>query len=119
MKVTGKVPPGVMDAVTQPDGRTIYVPPAFLTRIEGVLGRVVKTVKRPAILPADRYNTTRALLCSQAWAMPDYGWWTQLQPHFPRAFEAQGDRARAKAHARLVAETRALADRLDEIRSGQ
>ncbi|MGY4961892.1 DUF4344 domain-containing metallopeptidase [Streptomyces sp. 900105245] len=232
VKVTGKVPPGVTDAVTQPDGRTIYVPPAFLTRIEGVLGRVVKTVKRPAILPADRYNTgdlaalsvqfvlghelghalqrqlqlanlaleedaadgfasfstvndsgagpslaaallfdqlardegeltleglssdhpvtqqrvftflchlagsdprkydgplvgagylpkTRALLCPQAWAMLDYGWWTQLQPQFPRAFEAQGDRARAKAHARLVAETKALADRLDEIRSGQ
>ncbi|WP_432028041.1 DUF4344 domain-containing metallopeptidase [Streptomyces sp. 1222.5] len=232
VKVTGKVPRGVTDAVTQPDGRTIYVPPAFLTRIEGVLGRVVKTVKRPAVLPQARYNThdltafsvqfvlghelghalqrqlqlanlgleedaadgfasfstvndfgagpslaaallfdqlardegeltleglssdhpvtqqrvftflchlagsdpkkydgplvgagylpkTRALLCPQAWAMLDHGWWTQLQPHFTRAFEERGDRARAKAHELLVAETKALADKLDEIRTGQ
>lgn len=34
----GKVPPGVTDAVPRPDGRTIHVPPAFLTRIEGVPG---------------------------------------------------------------------------------
>ncbi|MFJ6947489.1 hypothetical protein ACISU4_23065, partial [Streptomyces wuyuanensis] len=27
-----RVPPGVTDAVTQSDGRTVYVPPAFLTR---------------------------------------------------------------------------------------
>ncbi|MET8751794.1 DUF4344 domain-containing metallopeptidase [Streptomyces sp. NPDC004667] len=56
VKVTGKVPPGVTDAVTQPDGRTIFMTAAFLTEIEKALGDVVKTVKRPAPLPADTFN---------------------------------------------------------------
>ncbi|PKW05531.1 MULTISPECIES: DUF4344 domain-containing metallopeptidase [unclassified Streptomyces] len=33
---------------------------------------------------------TRALLCPQAWAMLDHGWWTQLQPHFTRGVRGAG-----------------------------
>ncbi|MFE5810721.1 DUF4344 domain-containing metallopeptidase [Streptomyces sp. NPDC056491] len=232
VKVTSDVPPGVTDAVTQPDGRTIFIPPPFLTEIEKALADVVKTVERPAPFPASDYNTddltvlstefifghemghalqrqlllanlgleedaadgyasfytvnevgpgpslaaailfdeiarkegrptleglasdhpvtqqrafnflcylegsdpkkyqqslvdsgylpkTRAPLCPQAWAMLDYGWWTQLQPHFSEAFKAQGDEEQRKAHALLIAETKALAKRIDEIRSSQ
>jgi Putative metallopeptidase len=56
VKVTDKVPPGVTDMVTQPDGRTVYVPPAFLNDIAGGADRIVKTVKRPAVFPADKWN---------------------------------------------------------------
>ncbi|MFB7257968.1 DUF4344 domain-containing metallopeptidase [Streptomyces nojiriensis] len=232
VKVTAEVPRGVTDAVTQPDGRTIFIPPPFLTEIEKALADVVKTVERPAPFPAAEYNTddltvlstefifghemghalqrqlllanlgleedaadgfasfytvnevgpgpslaaailfdeiarkegrptlegmssdhpvtqqrafnflcylegsdpkeyqrslvdsgylpkTRAPLCPQAWAMLDYGWWTQLQPHFSAAFRAKGDEEQKKAHARLIAETQALAKRIDEIRSSQ
>ncbi|PWK64857.1 putative metallopeptidase DUF4344 [Streptomyces sp. CG 926] len=232
VKVTADVPPGVTDAVTQADGRTIYIPPSFLTEIEKALADVVKTVERPAPFPASEYNTddltvlstefifghemghalqrqlllanlgleedaadgyasfytvnevgpgpslaaailfdeiarkegvptleklssdhpitqqraynflcylegsdpkkyqqslvdsgylpkTRAPLCPQAWAMLDYGWWTQLQPHFSASFKAQGDEEQKKAHARLLTETKALAERIDEIRKSQ
>ncbi|MFE7099525.1 DUF4344 domain-containing metallopeptidase [Streptomyces erythrochromogenes] len=232
VKVTSDVPRGVTDAVTQPDGRTIFVPAPFLAEIEKALADVVKTVERPVPLTAAQYNTddltvlstefifghemghalqrqlqlanlgleedaadgfasfytvnevgpgpslaaavlfdeiarkegrptlegmssdhpvtqqraynflcylygsdpkeyqrslvdsgylpkTRAPLCPQAWAMLDYGWWTQLQPHFAPAFKARGDGEQKKAHARLVAETQALAERIDEIRSSQ
>src|SRR6266511_2677017 len=44
VKVTDKVPPGVTDMVTQPDGRTIYIPPAFLNDIKGGAENIVKTV---------------------------------------------------------------------------
>ncbi|MFI1466616.1 DUF4344 domain-containing metallopeptidase [Streptomyces wuyuanensis] len=56
VKVTDRVPPGVTDAVTQADGRTVYVPPAFLTQIAGVFGKVVKTVERPAVIPGAEWN---------------------------------------------------------------
>ncbi|MFJ6632814.1 DUF4344 domain-containing metallopeptidase [Streptomyces sp. NPDC091376] len=232
VKVTDKVPPGVTDAVTQPDGRTIFVPPPFLTQIEEVLGNVVRTVERPALLPEAQFTTdgltalstqfifghemghalqrllllanlgleedaadgfasfstvnevgpgpslaaamlfdelareeggltlegfasdhpvtqqrvfnflcylegsdprkfygplvdagylpkTRAPLCPQAWAMLDYGWWTQLQPDFNGAFKDQGDKTQKNARDRLIAETKAFAEKLDTIRSGQ
>lgn len=232
VKVTDKVPPGVTDAVTQPDGRTIYVPPPFLTQIEGVLSNVVKTVKRPALFPEARFNAddltalstqfifghemghalqrqlllpnlgleedaadgfasfytvnevgpgpslatailfdelareegkltleglssdhpvtqqrvfnflcylegsdpkrfrgplvgagylpkTRAPLCPQAWAMLDFGWWTQLKPHFNAAFKDQGDKTQEAARDQLIAETKAFAKELDKFRSGQ
>ncbi|MFE7544530.1 DUF4344 domain-containing metallopeptidase [Streptomyces platensis] len=232
VKVTDRVPPGVTDAVTQPDGRTIFVPPSFLTRIEGVSGTVVKTVKRPALLPAGQFHAddltalstqfifghemghalqrllllanlgleedaadgfasfytvnevgpgpslaaallfdelareegrltleglssdhpvtqqrvfnflcylegsdpkkfdgplvgagylpkTRAPLCPQAWAMLDYGWWTQLKPHFSGAFKDQGGKEQQHAHDQLIAETKALAKKLDKLRSEQ
>ncbi|MFJ7297166.1 DUF4344 domain-containing metallopeptidase [Streptomyces collinus] len=232
VKVTDKVPPGVTDAVTQPDGRTIFVPPPFLTQIQGALSNVVKTVKRPALFPQSSYNAddltalstqfifghemghalqrqlllpnlgleedaadgfasfytvnevgpgpslaaailfdeiareegkltleglssdhpvtqqrvfnflcylegsdqkrfyeslvgagylpkTRAPLCPQAWAMLNYGWWSQLKPHFSRAFEEQGDKTQESARDQLIAETKAFEENLDEIRSGQ
>ncbi|MFF3015576.1 DUF4344 domain-containing metallopeptidase [Streptomyces sp. NPDC057939] len=232
VRVTAAVPPGVTDAVTQPDGRTIFVPPPFLTEIEKALADVVKTVERPAPFPASEYNTdgltilstefifghemghalqrqlllanlgleedaadgfasfytvnevgpgpslaaailfdeiarkegtptlegmssdhpvtqqrafnflcylegsdpekyqrslvdsgylpkTRAPLCPQAWAMLDYGWWTQLQPHFSEGFRARGAEEQKKAHGQLIAETQALAQHIDEIRTGQ
>ncbi|MFJ8074510.1 DUF4344 domain-containing metallopeptidase [Streptomyces sp. NPDC096176] len=232
VRVTDKVPPGVTDAVTQPDGRTIYVPPAFLTQIEEVLGKVVKTVKRPALFPEASYNAadltalstqfifghemghalqrqlllpnlgleedaadgfasfytvnevgpnpslaaailfdeiareegkltleglssdhpvtqqrvfnflcylegsdpkkfhgplvgagylpkTRAPLCPQAWAMLDYGWWTQLKPHFSEAFKDQGDKTQENARENLIEETEAFEKELDKIRGGQ
>ncbi|MER6612156.1 DUF4344 domain-containing metallopeptidase [Streptomyces xantholiticus] len=232
VKVTDKVPPGVTDAVTQPDGRTIFVPPAFLTQIEGVLSNVVKTVKRPALFPQDKFNAddltalstqfifghemghalqrllllpnlgleedaadgfasfytvnevgpgpslaaailfdeiareegeltleglssdhpvtqqrvfnflcylqgsdpkrfdgplvgagylpkTRAPLCPQAWAMLDYGWWTQLQPHFTETFKDQGDKTQENARAQLIAETKAFEKQLDKLRTAQ
>ncbi|MFK0047493.1 DUF4344 domain-containing metallopeptidase [Streptomyces sp. NPDC090741] len=56
VKVTDKVPPGVEDAVTQPDGRTIYVPPEFLTQVQGIAANVAKTVERPTVFPQDKYN---------------------------------------------------------------
>ncbi|MET7715306.1 DUF4344 domain-containing metallopeptidase [Streptomyces sp. NPDC005407] len=232
VKVTGKLPPGVTDAVTQPDGRTIFVTSPFLTQIEGVLSNVVKTVKRPALFPEARFNAddltalstqfifghemghalqrqlllpnlgleedaadgfasfytvnevgpdpslaaailfdelareegkltleglssdhpvtqqrvfnflcylegsdpkrfqgplvgagylpkTRAPLCPQAWAMLDYGWWTQLQPHFTEAFKDQGDKTQENARDQLIAETKAFEKQLDKLRSEQ
>ncbi|MEU0007974.1 DUF4344 domain-containing metallopeptidase [Streptomyces sp. NPDC006314] len=232
VRVTDKVPPGVTDAVTQPDGRTIFVPPAFLTQIQGVLGTVVKTVERPALFPEASFNAddltalstqfifghemghalqrqlllrnlgleedaadgfasfytvnevgpgpslaaailfdelareegkltleglssdhpvtqqrvfnflcylegsapkkfygplvgagylpkTRAPLCPQAWAMLDYGWWTQLKPYYSRAFKEQGDEAQENAHHQLIAEMKAFEKEIDKIRSGQ
>ncbi|MGW0753363.1 DUF4344 domain-containing metallopeptidase [Streptomyces sp. NPDC002587] len=232
VKVTGKVPPGVTDAVTQPDGRTVFVPPAFLTQIQEALRDVVKTVKRPALVPEAQFNAddltslstqfvfghemghalqrqlllanlgleedaadgfasfytvnevgpgptlaaailfdeiarregrltleglasdhpvtqqrvfnflcylegsdpkrfygpmveagylpkTRAPLCPQAWAMLDYGWWTQLQPHFTEAFKEQGDKTQEKALDHLTAETKAFERQLDKLRSEQ
>jgi hypothetical protein len=56
VKVTDEVPPGVTDMVTQPDGRTIYIPPAFLNDIKGGAENIVKTVERPAVFPADKWN---------------------------------------------------------------
>ncbi|MFD5121382.1 DUF4344 domain-containing metallopeptidase [Streptomyces sp. NPDC058385] len=232
VKVTDKVPPGVTDAVTQPDGRTIYVPPAFLTQVEGALKDVVKAVKRPALFPSAQYNVddltalstqfifghemghalqrqlllanlgleedaadgfasfytinevgpgpslaaallfdeiarkegkltleglssdhpvtqqrvfnflcylegsdqkkyyeplvgagylpkTRAPLCPQAWAMLDYGWWTQLKPHFSEAFRNQGDKTQENAHDQLIAARKAFEKELDKLRSEQ
>ncbi|WP_234344405.1 DUF4344 domain-containing metallopeptidase [Streptomyces sp. WM6372] len=232
VKVTAEVPPGVTDAVTQPDGRTIFVPPSFLAEIKEALTDVVKTTERPSPFPASEYNAddltvlstefifghemghalqrqlllanlgleedaadgfasfytinevgpgpslaaailfdeiarkegrltlenlasdhpvtqqrvfnflcylegsdpkkyqqplvdggylpkTRAPLCPQAWAMLDYGWWTQLQPHFSGPFKAQGDMEQKKARVRLTAETNALAERIDELRRSQ
>ncbi|MFG2191404.1 DUF4344 domain-containing metallopeptidase [Streptomyces sp. NPDC048639] len=232
VKVTSKVPPGVTDAVTEPDGRTIFVPPAFLTQIQGVFGKVVKTVKRPAVFPEDKYNTndltalsfqfvfghemghalqrqlllanlgleedaadgfasfytvnevgpepslaaailfdefareegkltlegfssdhpvtqqrvfnflcyldgsdpkkyesslvgtgylpkTRAPLCPQAWAMLDYGWWTQLQSHFTEGFKDEGDEAQKNSRDHLNAETKKFEKKIAELRTAQ
>ncbi|MGE7387769.1 DUF4344 domain-containing metallopeptidase [Streptomyces sp. NPDC004126] len=57
VKVTAEVPPGVTDAVTQPDGRTIFIPPSFLAEVEAAFADIVKTVERPSPLPASSFNT--------------------------------------------------------------
>ncbi|MEU8840421.1 DUF4344 domain-containing metallopeptidase [Streptomyces roseus] len=232
VEVTDKVPPGVEDAVTQPDGRTIYVPPEFLTELQGIATDVARSVDRPAVFPQDEYNAddltalstqfifghelghalqrqfmlanlgleedaadgfasfytvnevgpapslaaallfdelarkeggttleglssdhpvtqarvfnflcylegsdpkkyegplvgagylpkTRAPLCPQAWAMLDYGWWTQLRPHFAAAFKDKGDKKQDEARTHLIAETKAFAENLDKLRSGR
>ncbi|MGA5561972.1 DUF4344 domain-containing metallopeptidase [Streptomyces platensis] len=62
---------------------------------------------------------TRAPLCPQAWAMLNYGWWTQLKPHFSGSFQAQGGKEQQHAHDQLIAETKALAEKLDQLRSEQ
>jgi hypothetical protein len=232
VNVTDALPPGVEDPVTQPDGRTIYVPASFLTQIERTAGDVVNTVTRPAVFPPDKYNAadlnaltnqfifghemghalqrqlelanigleedaadgfasfhtinelgpvpilagallfdeiarregaltleglssdhpvtqqrvfnflcllygsdakrfhgplvdagylpkSRAPMCPQAWAMLNFGWWTQLEPHFRRAFRAEGTRAQENAREKLIAETKALAECIDKFRTGQ
>ncbi|MFF1342944.1 DUF4344 domain-containing metallopeptidase [Streptomyces sp. NPDC058290] len=40
---------------------------------------------------------TRAPLCPQSWAALDYGWWTQLKPHFSQKFKGQGDKSQEAA----------------------
>ncbi len=230
VKVTDKVPPGVTDMVTQPDGRTIYIPPAFLNDIKGGAENIVKTVKRPAVFPEDKWNAddlsalssgfifghemghalqrqlllpnigleedaadgfaqfyavnerpdfllagavlfdeiaraegkltleglssdhpvtqqrvfnflcqldgsdphrwdgplvrsgylpkSRAPLCPQAWTALNYGWWTQLQPHFRESFKDEGDKEQERARAAHIAETKAFAKKLDKFRAG-
>jgi hypothetical protein len=49
--VTDKVPAGVTDMVTQPAGRTIFIPPTFVKDVQGVNETIVKTVKRPPSIP--------------------------------------------------------------------
>ena len=51
VNVTDDVPPGVTDQVTQPDGRTIFIPPSFLNDVEEFNTEVVQTVERPAVFP--------------------------------------------------------------------
>jgi hypothetical protein len=51
--------------------------------------------------------------------MLDYGWWTQLKPHFSTAFKDQGDKAQRNARDQLIAETKAFADKIDKFRTGQ
>jgi hypothetical protein len=55
---------------------------------------------------------TRASLCPQAWAMLNFGWWTQLKPHFRKAFKAEGTKEQENAHDKLIAETKAFAEKV-------
>lgn len=232
VEVTDNVPPGVTDAVTQPYGQTIFMPPAFLNQIHEVSGDIVKTVERPAIFPEDEFNAddltalstqfifghemghalqrqlhlpnlgleedaadgfasfytvnevgpdpsvaaallfdeiarqegeltleglssdhpvtqqrvfnflclldgsdpqrydgplvgagylpeSRAPLCPTEWTALNYGWWTQLEPHFTEAFEEQGVKEQQNARAEHIAETATFAKKLDEFRAGQ
>jgi putative metallopeptidase DUF4344 len=232
VNVTDQVPPGVTDAVTQPDGRTIYYPPSFIRQIAEANAEIVMTVERPALFPEDKFNVddltvlsvefifghemghalqrhlllanlgleedaadgfasfytvnergpdpsvaaamlfdviarkegtltleglasdhpvtqqrvfnflclldgsdpetydaplidagylprSRAPLCAPEWAALDYGWWTQLAPHFRASFEDQGTKKQKQARAELIAATKEFAKKLDEIRTGQ
>ena len=232
VRVTDTVPPGVTDAVTQPFGETIFMPPAFFAQIHALSGDIVSTVERPAMFPESKYNAddltalstqfifghemghalqrqlqlanlgleedaadgfasfftvnevgpdpsiaaallfdelarqegeltleglssdhpvtqqrvfnflclldgsdperfdsalvgggylpeTRAPLCAPEWAALDYGWWTQLEPHFTDAFEEQGTTEQENARAALVEETKSFAKKIDELRTAQ
>ena len=232
VKVTDKVPPGVTDAVTQPYGQTIFMPPAFLTQVHEVNRDIVKTVERPAMFPEDKFNAddltalstqfifghemghalqrqlqlpnlgleedaadgfasfytvnevgsdpsiaaallfdeiarqegeltleglasdhpvtqqrvfnflclldgsdpdgfdgplvgagylpeTRAPLCPTEWTALNYGWWTQLKPHFTATFQEQGSKEQENAHAEHVAATKAFAKNLNQLRTAQ
>ena len=232
VKVTDKVPPGVTDAVTQPYGQTIFMTAAFLTQVHEVNEDIVKTVKRPAIFPAGKFNAddltalstqfifghemghalqrqlqlpnlgleedaadgfasfytvnevgsdpsiaaallfdeiarqegeltleglasdhpvtqqrvfnflclldgsdpdgfdgplvgagylpeTRAPLCPTEWTALNYGWWTQLKPHFTATFQEQGSKEQENAHAEHVAATKAFAKNLNQLRTAQ
>ena len=232
VKVTDKVPPGVSDAVTQPYGGTIFIPPAFVAQIHEMNSTIVKDVERPALFPADKFNAddltvlstefifghelghalqrqlqlpnlgleedaadgfasfytltevgpdpsmaaalqfdeiareegqltlegfssnhpvtqqrvfnflcmldgsnpqryddpligagylpeTRAPLCPTEWTALNYGWWTQLQPHFTETFADQGNKEQEQAHAEHVAATKEFAKELDQLRTAQ
>jgi len=232
VKVTDQVPPGVTDAVTQPNGRTIFMTAAFLTEVHELSSDTVDTVERPAILPEGKFNAddltalstqfifghemghalqrqlllpnlgleedaadgfasfytvneqgpdpsvaaavlfdaiarlegeltleglssdhpvtqqrvfnflclldgsdperfdeplvgagylpeSRAPLCPTEWTALNYGWWTQLEPHFPEAFEEQGTGEQENARAEHIAATKAFAKKLDELRTAQ
>jgi hypothetical protein len=60
VKVTDDVPEGVTDMVTQPDGRTIFVPGSFLTQTHGVLAKFVEEANSeggpPAVFPEEKFN---------------------------------------------------------------
>ena len=56
VRVTDDVPEGVTDQVTQPDGRTIFIPGAWLTDTHEVLAKMVKDVNRPAVFPKEKFN---------------------------------------------------------------
>jgi Putative metallopeptidase len=231
VNVTDAVPPGVTDAVTQPFGETIFMPPAFFTQMHALSSDIVSTVERPAMFPENKYNAddltalstqfifghemghalqrnlqlanlgleedaadgfasfftvnevgpdpsiaaailfdalarqeeltleglssdhpvtqqrvfnflclldgsdperfdsalvgggyipeSRAPLCAPEWAALDYGWWTQLEPHFTEAFQEQGTTEQEDARAALVAATKAMAKNIDELRTAQ
>jgi len=229
VNVTDAVPPGVADMVTQPDGRTIFIPPSFLNDVAQTNSEVVQTVDRPALFPADKFNVddlnalsnqfifghemghalqrqlllpnlsheedaadgfavfytvnergpnpplagailfdalarkegtltleglssdhpvtqqrvfnflcfldgsdqskyseplmaagylpkSRAPFCPQEWAGLNYGWWTQLEPHFSDGFKDQGTKEQKKARAKVIAERKTLEKNLDQLR---
>jgi Putative metallopeptidase len=56
VRVTDEVPEGVTDQVTQPDGRTIFVPGEWLTDTHELNKKIVKEVNRPAVFPKEKFN---------------------------------------------------------------
>jgi hypothetical protein len=60
VRVTDDVPEGVTDQSTEPDGRTIWIPPSFLTETHKVLAKYVEEVNReggrPAVFPEEKFN---------------------------------------------------------------
>jgi Putative metallopeptidase len=56
VKVTDGVPEGVTDMVTQPDGRTIFVPGTWLTETHGIVAEMVEEINRPAVFPEEKFN---------------------------------------------------------------
>jgi hypothetical protein len=60
VRVTDDLPEGVTDMVTQPDGRTIFIPGSFLTETHGVLAEYVEEANSedgsPAVFPEEKFN---------------------------------------------------------------
>jgi hypothetical protein len=56
VRVTDDVPEGVTDQVTQPDGRTIFIPGAWLTDTHELHKKIVEDVNRPAVFPKEKFN---------------------------------------------------------------
>jgi hypothetical protein len=56
VRVTDDVPEGVTDQVTQPDGRTIFIPGAWLSDTHELNAKIVKEVNRPAVFPKEKFN---------------------------------------------------------------
>ncbi len=61
VKVTDDVPEGVTDQSTEPDGRTIFVPGAWLTETHGIVAEMVEDLNReeggpPAVFPEEKFN---------------------------------------------------------------
>jgi hypothetical protein len=60
VRVTDDVPEGVTDMVTQPDGRTIFVPGSWLTETHDVLTDMVTDMEseggRPTVFPEEKFN---------------------------------------------------------------
>src|SRR5262245_9690651 len=62
---------------------------------------------------------TRAPLCPTEWTALNYGWWTQLKPHFTDTFQEKGSKEQENARAEHIAETKAFAKKLDQLRTSQ
>lgn len=60
VRVTDDVPEGVTDQVTQPDGRTIFIPGAWLTDTHELHTKIVEDLNReggpPAAFPKEKFN---------------------------------------------------------------
>jgi hypothetical protein len=61
VKVTDDVPEGVDDQSTQPDGRTIFVPGAWLTETHDTLTKIVEDINSeqggpPTVFPKEKFN---------------------------------------------------------------
>ena len=61
VRVTDDVPEGVTDQSTEPDGRTIFVPGAWLTETHGIVAEMVEDLNReeggpPAVFPEEKFN---------------------------------------------------------------
>src|SRR5215212_3076834 len=60
VRVTDELPKGVDDQSTEPDGRTIWVPEAWLTDTHDTLKKVVEEINSeggpPAVFPKEKFN---------------------------------------------------------------
>jgi len=62
---------------------------------------------------------SRAPLCPTEWTALNYGWWTQLKPHFTKGFQEQGTNAQQNARTEHIAQTKTFAKQLNQLRTSQ